>query len=258
MEFGVRIAYPDKGEDDWYERLRPFETIGVVEVAFYRPELFLKSVKLEEVVEPFKTLKIKASSLHMAQFRLYELNLFEQIFTRTIKIAEALNCKIIVIHPSKGEYSQIQGFISTVVDPVLESNQIFLCWETFKSRKRVFGSIEEVFNFCKQTRWHRMCYDFSHVSGNQRDVLTDLDKYLDMIKIFHISNRSTTSERQKSQHCPIFPQNHEEKREFILDFEQILSYLKERGFRGNLTLEYLPIFHDRLIEDALRAKEKHS
>jgi sugar phosphate isomerase/epimerase len=258
MKFSVRVAYLDKGKDDWYERLKPFEAVGAVEVAFYRSELFLKNVRLEEVIEPFKSLKIKVSSIHMAQFRLYELNLFEEIFRRTVKIAEALNCKIIVIHPSKGEYSQIQGFISTAVDPVLKSKQIFLCWETFKSRKRIFGSIDEVYNFCKRTRWHRMCYDFSHVSGNQKDVLADITKYLDMIKVFHLSNRSTTSERQKSQHCPIFPENPQEKKEFILDFEEILSYLKEKSFSGSLTLEYLPIFHDRIIEDALKAKERYT
>jgi len=165
-----------------------------------------------------------------------------------------------------GEFFQIQGFVSAVVDPVLESNQIFLCWETFsarggsafggKSRKRIFGSIDEVYKFCKQTKWHRMCYDFSHVSGGQRETIEDIEKYYDMIKVFHLSNRSTTLERQKSQHCPIFPKDNKEKKEFILDFDEILSYLKEKHFTGSLTLEYLPEFCDRLIKDALLAKEK--
>ena len=46
----VRVSYPERGDYNWYDALATYQAIGAVEVAFYRPELFLSEVQVEKVV----------------------------------------------------------------------------------------------------------------------------------------------------------------------------------------------------------------
>jgi len=122
-----------------------------------------------------------------------------------------------------------------------------LCWETFESRRRIFGGVDKMFNFCRNTFFHRICYDFSHIHREQEEILKDIKENIDIIKIFHISNRIKNSIKQ---HYPIY-YNEEE---MALDFDKIFSFLKKRKFSGHLVLEYLPQFHSQLLLDGLKLK----
>jgi sugar phosphate isomerase/epimerase len=124
---------------------------------------------------------------------------------------------------------------------------LYLCWETFESKRRVFGGIENMFKFCKDTRFHRICYDFSHVHKEQERILKDIKENIDIIKIFHLSNRIQDSIKQ---HYPVYYT--EEK--VALDFDKVLSFLREIEYRGHLVLEYLPQFHSQLRPDGLNLK----
>ena len=42
-----------------------------------------------------------------------------------------------------------------------------------------------------------------------------------------------------------------------LDFNKIFSFLKQKGFKDHLVLEYLPQFHSRLLTDALNLKNTY-
>ncbi len=44
----IRAAYPKQGHYDWAQSLAVFQPVGFVEVAFYRSELFLDQVRLED------------------------------------------------------------------------------------------------------------------------------------------------------------------------------------------------------------------
>ena len=41
-----------------------------------------------------------------------------------------------------------------------------------------------------------------------------------------------------------------------LDFDKILSFLKQNEFSGYLVLEYLPQFHSQLLPDGLKFSQK--
>ena len=192
MKFSVRVSFPESGKYNWFEAVEVFLDVGFVEVAFLDPELFLKT-DIKEILEPFKKINIKASSIHFAQFNLSNLDLFSRVFDKTIKIAKLLDCDSIVIHPSMGKYEAIKKLLKEKIDPVLIKEGLCLCWETFESRRRIFGGIEGMFNFCKNTCFNRICYDFSHIHNKQEEILRDLKENINIIKIFHISNRIKNS-----------------------------------------------------------------
>ena len=146
-----------------------------------------------------------------------------------------------------GKYDQIRSFVNKKIDPVLKREGLYLCWETFESKRRIFGGINNMFEFCKDNNVHRICYDFSHVHKEQEEVLRDIKENIDIIKIFHLSNRIQDSTKQ---HYPVY--YNEEK--VALDFDKVLSFLRKIEYKGHLVLEYLPQFHPQLLPDGLKLK----
>lgn len=180
MKFSVRVSYPESGKYNWFEA---YNVLGFVEVAFLDPELFI-NVELKDIIMPFEKTNIKASSIHFVQFNLSKHDLFLKVFNKTAKIAGLLNCDLIVIHPSMGKYEAVKRFLSEKIDPVLEREGLYLCWETFESRRRIFGGIDEMFKFCKDSLCHRICYDFSHIHKEQEKILEELKENIDISKSF--------------------------------------------------------------------------
>ncbi|GAI48903.1 unnamed protein product, partial [marine sediment metagenome] len=148
---------------------------------------------------------------------------------------------IVVAHPSFARLGDVESFIDQRISPLLEENAIYLCWETFSGKRRFLSGLEGIANFCQKRKWHKACFDFSHIHEKQEKILEDIDRHLDLIKIFHVSNRIT---EQKLQHLPLFYKNAD------LDFHQILKFLKGRDFSGGIVLEYLPQYHSYLKKDA--------
>jgi len=249
IEFSVRISFPENEKYDWFEAIKIFEKVGFIEVAFFNSDLFLK-VDIGEIVKPFTKLNLKVSSLHFAQVSLVNLDLFAKVFHKTIKIAKSLDCDSIVIHPSMGRLKAIGNFLKEKIDPVLKKEKIYFCWETFESKRRIFGGLKNLANYCRNTQYHRICYDLSHIHKDQQEILKDLEKYLDLIKVFHISNRIKGSIKQ---HYPVY----HAQEDMALNFDEILTFLKQKNFDGHLVLEYLPQFHPQLLQDALTLKSVH-
>lgn len=249
MEFSVRVSFPENKKYDWIEAIRVFERVGFIEVAFFNSDLFLK-VDIGEITKPFAQLKLKVSSLHFTQFSLVNLDLFAKVFHKTIRVAKSLDCDSIVIHPSMGKLKAIGNFLKEKIDPILEKEKICFCWETFESKRRIFGGLENLANYCKNNQYHRICYDFSHIHKDQQEILKDLEKYLDLIKVFHISNRIKESIKQ---HYPVYYT----QEDMALNFDEILTFLKQKSFNGHLVLEYLPQFHSQLLQDALSLKSTY-
>jgi len=243
MKISVRVTYPETGKYDWYEALKNYEEIGQVEVAFYFPKSFLEKATIESVVAPFQKLNLIVSSIHLAHARLTEPGIFEQVLKKSIAIAKTLNCNTFVVHPSFGKLVQVKSFIDNVVDPLLDENRIFLCWETFMSRYRILSSIEEIVNFCRGRFWHRACYDFSHIHKKQEEVLEEIERNLNYIRVFHTSNRIAEKRRQ---HLPLFYSDSSPD----LDFIRILEFLVEREFNGYIILEYFPKYTESVKADA--------
>lgn len=249
MDFSVRVSFPGNEKYDWLDAMKIFERVGFIEVAFFNFDLFLK-VDTGKIIKPFDKLSLRASSLHFAQFSLVSLDLFAKVFHKTIKVAKSLNCDSIVIHPSMGRLKAIGNFLKEKIYPILEKEKIYFCWETFESKRRIFGGLKNLANYCKNTQYHRICYDFSHIHKDQQEVFEDLEKYLDLIRVFHISNRI---KRSIKQHYPIYYT----QEDMALNFDEIVTFLKQKDFNGHLVLEYLPQFHSQLLPDALSLKNAY-
>lgn len=250
MRFSVRLSYPENNEYSWDEALQGYTDIGNIELAFYSTELFLRNVRLEDILDPFRKIPTEVSSIHMAHVGITDFPLFELVFKRTVEIAKEVRCRYIVVHPSKGSLDEVIDFIENTITPVLNHEKIFLCWETFASKKRFLSGVNGIGKFCHGRQWHRICYDFSHIHSEQDVVIKEVSKYLEYIKVFHLSNRISS---QNIQHLPIF---HSGGGKLDLDFLPILRFLKEKDYSGIMVLEYLPEFHSQLIEDALFLKNK--
>lgn len=244
MEFAIRLSYPENNEYSWSEAIQQYADAGNIELAFYSTELFLRNVK----VEAFQRGPLQVSSIHMAHARITDFPLFELVLTKTVEIAKCVDCQYIVVHPSKGRLGDVKDFIEGTVDKILNHEKIILCWETFSSKKRFLSGINGIAEFCHGKQWHKACYDFSHIHEEQDVVMKQISRYLDYIKIFHVSNRISI---QNVQHLPLFNKGD-------LDFMPILKFLKDKDYSGTLVLEYLPEFHSQLIEDALFLKGKFS
>lgn len=245
MHFSIRVSYPENNEYSWEEAVQQYNNIGHIEVAFYSTELFLRNVKVEDVIETFQKNPMAVSSVHMAHVRITDFPLFELVLGKTIEIAKVLGCQYIVVHPSKGQLNDVKGFIEDKIDKILSLEKIYICWETFSSKKRFLSGINGITEFCHGKQWHKACYDFSHIHDEEALVIKEISRYLDFIKIFHISNRISA---QNIQHLPLF---HSGSGRLDLDFLPILKLLKEKDYDGTLVLEYLPEFHSQLLEDAL-------
>jgi sugar phosphate isomerase/epimerase len=242
IHVAVRAAFPEDGHYNWHDALAAYERVGAVEVAFYRPQLFLEQVAVADVIDPFSTLSLRTTSVHMAQARIAQFDEFLAVLYKTIPIAQALNCRLVVVHPTNARLADVEQKIASAVDPLLAQSGVVLCWETFAGRRRFLSGIKGIATFCQGRLHHTACYDTSHLHKPQAEVLTDIADYADCIRCFHLSNRGT---QEGQQHLPLrHPQG-------VLDFEEILAAIVESGFGGSLTLEYLHQFHDQLVSDAL-------
>lgn len=245
IHVSIRAAFPEDGSYNWHDALASYERVGAVEVAFYRPQLFLERVAVEDVVAPFSTLSLRATSVHMAQARIAQFDEFLAVLHKTIPIAQALNCRFVVTHPTNARLVDVEQKIASAVDPLLAQAGITLCWETFAGRRRFLSGIEGIAAFCRGRPHHAACYDTSHLHKPPAEVLADITSYADCIRCFHLSNRGP---QEGQQHLPLrYPQS-------VLDFEEIVAAIAGSGFSGPLTLEYLPQFHDQLAADALWAQ----
>lgn len=238
----VRVSYPERGNYNWHDALAAYAEVGCVEVAFYRPELFLREVTVEKVLAPFFTLPLQATSVHTAQVPIAHFADFLAVLHKTIAIAQGLDCPLIVAHPSNARLAEVEGKIAAAVDPLLAQAGVTLCWETFAGRRRFLSGIEGIAAFCHGREHHAACYDTSHLHKPQTEVLADIAAHVPLIRCFHLSNRGT---ERGQQHLPLRHPDGD------LDFEGLVAAIASSDFSGPLTLEYLPQYHHHLLEDAL-------
>lgn len=50
---------------------------------------------------------------------------------KTVVIAQALECRLIVVHPTNARLAQVENKIVGAVDPLLAQAGVTLCWEPF-------------------------------------------------------------------------------------------------------------------------------
>jgi sugar phosphate isomerase/epimerase len=241
VHIAIRVSYPETGDHNWHDALALYAEGGAVEVAFYRPEPFLARVEEAAVAAPFATLPLRVTTVHMAHAWITEFATFRAVLEKTFDIAQALDCSRVVVHPSNARLEDVEGWIMAEVNPLLEAADITLCWETFAGQRRFLSGIEEISAFCQGKRYHRACYDTSHLHKPRAELLADVARYAPAIGCYHLSNRS---EHRRQQHLPLCHP------EGDIDFQELIIAIIRSGFQGPLILEYLPEFHHRLGDDA--------
>jgi sugar phosphate isomerase/epimerase len=143
--------------------------------------------------------------------------------------AKALRVRTITLHPNnvnKDEGTQKKALENLEYFTSLYNDEVVFCIETFEGKRRVFTPDETVaFNL-------PMTLDTSHIL-DEKTIWHLLKDYNQNIKNVHLS-----AKEGDKQHLPI-----------DTFCKEVVSYLIESKWDGNVVLEYLFEFHDRMLND---------
>ena len=246
MRICIRAQYPATGQYDWWEALKALHPVTDIELAFHSPDSFVSFVNPGEVILAIKTQGLSVPTIHMAHANLSNLSLFMRVFTGTLKIAQALHCTEIIVHPSYGSAPDLDAIFDGILLPLLEDHGCNVLWETFLGKRRILTAWEQLAEFCRRHERSFICYDICHMQRREtEDVIEDIDIHRDLIRAFHFSNWRPVPFKQ---HLPV--------NAGILDYHRILDHITQIDFEGTATLEYLPEFHHLLVTDALGLRDK--
>jgi len=143
--------------------------------------------------------------------------------------ARALGATNITLHPNnvnKDKAIQDEALNNLEYFSGLYKNDVVFCIETFEGKRRVFAPDEiALFNL-------PMTLDTSHIREDEK-VWSLIKGYKERIFNMHLSAREGAR-----QHLPVD------------DFcKEVVRYLIDNKWTGNVILEYLPEFHGHLIND---------
>jgi len=143
--------------------------------------------------------------------------------------AKMLGVRTITLHPNnvnRGDAAQGKALSNLKYLADMYKNEIIFCIETFEGKRRVFTPDEIVsFNL-------PMTIDTSHIRDNKK-IWSILKEYKENIKTVHLSAKEGSK-----QHLPIDS--------FC---KEVVSFLTESNWDGNVILEYLFEFHDQMLAD---------
>jgi sugar phosphate isomerase/epimerase len=226
IRFGIRQSFDsiDQIEDRYAGVSVPVEVALPYHWDIYEPV----RPHLATIAEQIRSYGVEVLSVHAVQAPINN----ERFRTWGMEIAgfaKALGARTITLHPNNvnkdiGEQQKVLGNLE-YFDYVYGTEIVFSI-ETFEGKRRVFNPGEIVrFNL-------PMTLDTSHIRSNEE--IWDLPKgYRDRICNVHLSAREGPR-----QHLPIDG--------FC---KEIVRYLIDHKWSGNVILEYLFEFHDRMRED---------
>jgi len=238
MKFGFRLSFPEDSPLTFTTRIRGLSED--VELAFKDPSKFM-TIDLDQIIKAFDGFEAHVASIHLPHVRVTETEQFREVLEKSTKLARALRCDILVVHPSRAKMSNAIESLLKEVASTLEADGLTLAWETFSGKWRLFNKLEQIADLSRSYgEVYGICYDTSHVQGDTDEVIGELGEYIEFIKIIHASNRTLDHKRQ---HLPVFSS------EGILDFYKIFSALNEIGYNRHVILEYLQEYHPQIQQD---------
>ncbi len=183
---------------------------------------------MAEIAEKIKSYGTTVLSIHAVQAPITDEKF--KIWGKEIAdFAKMLGVKTVTLHPNNVNKDQ------TVQEKALENlkyftdlykNEIIFCIETFEGKRRVFTP-DEIASFNLP-----MTLDTSHIRDNAK-VWSLIKDYKGNIRNVHLS-----AKKEDKQHLPIDS--------FCKD---VVNYLIESKWDGNVILEYLFEFHDQMPSD---------
>jgi len=232
IKFGIRQSFENIEQiEDRFSNLNvPAELALPYYWEIYQPI----RPKLGEIAEKIKSFSVEILSIHSVQAPL--TNDEFRIWGKEIAdFARLLNVKIITLHPNntnKNRTNQEKALENLKYFNRLYQNEVIFSIETFTGNRRVFDP-DEIVKFSLP-----MTLDTAHIGDNQKIWhLLKINK--ENIITVHLSAKGNNQ-----HHLPID--------NFCKD---VVKYLSENKWDGNIVLEYLPEFHSQLITD-LRALEQ--
>ncbi|MGA2526219.1 MAG: TIM barrel protein [Smithellaceae bacterium] len=226
INFGIRQSFDsiDQVEQRFSNLTVPVELALPYYWNIYEPVIG----HLAEIADKIKTYNIKVLSIHAVQAPI--TNERFRIWGKDIgDFAKSLGVKTINLHPNNVNRSRsiqedalknLEYFIG------LYDGEVVFCIETFEGKRRVFTPDETVeFNL-------PMTLDTSHI-GSDKKIRDLLEGYKENIHNVHLSAREGSR-----QHLPID------------DFcKEVVNYLIDTKWDGNVILEYLFEYHGQMIKD---------
>lgn len=184
--------------------------------------------RLAEIAEKIKSYKATVIGIHAVQAPI--TNEKFKIWGKEIAdFAKALRVRTITLHPNnvnKDEATQKKALENLEYFTSLYNDEVVFCIETFEGKRRVFTP-DEISSFNLP-----MTLDTSHIREDEK-VWSLLKGYKERILTVHLSARDGTK-----QHLPIDG--------FCKD---VVRYLIDSKWNGNVILEYLFEFHDQMLND---------
>ncbi|MBU4311134.1 MAG: sugar phosphate isomerase/epimerase, partial [Candidatus Omnitrophica bacterium] len=183
---------------------------------------------LGEIAEKIKSYRTEVISIHAVQAPITD-GRFRQWGKEIADFAKDLGAKTITLHPNnvnKDDEAQKEALKNLKHFADLYNGEVIFCIETFEGKRRVFTPDEIVaFNL-------PMTIDTSHIRDDEK-IWRLLKNYKENILNVHLSAREGSR-----QHLPIDS--------FC---REVVSYLIEGNWQGNVILEYLFEFHDQMLKD---------
>ena len=183
---------------------------------------------LEEIAKKIKSYGTNVLSIHAVQAPLTDERCI--IWGKEIAdFAQKLEAHTVTLHPNnsnKDEKIQKEALNNLKYLTDLYKDKIIFCIETFEGKRRIFTPDETVAFRLPMT------LDTSHIRDNEK-IWSLLKNYKENIFNIHLSGRE-----EKKQHLPID--------NFC---KEIVKYLIDHRWQGNVILEYLLEFHNRMVHD---------
>jgi sugar phosphate isomerase/epimerase len=226
IKFGIRQSFDmiEQVEDRYANLSVPVE----VALPYYWDIYDPVRGHLTEIAEKIKSYNVTVLSIHAVQAPITDEKF--KIWGKEIAdFAKALGVRTITLHPNnvnKDEAVQEKALRNLEYFTGLYNGEIVFCIETFEGKRRVFTPDETVsFNL-------PMTLDTSHIRDNEK-IWSLLKGCKQSIKNVHLS-----AKERSRQHLPIDS--------FC---KEVVSYLIENKWEGNVILEYLFEFHGQMLTD---------
>lgn len=237
MRFSIRRGV---NLQDFEESLASLYGIPIELALPHKFDQFLPDMDhLDDLAAYVQDAGILVGSVHAPQGRLADED-FMRWAVPTMRFAEKVGAPVTVFHPEsvpKLLKPSAQAIALRNVKRLQRETSVTVAIETFGNAKRIITP-EETIEFKLP-----MILDTSHLFV--RRIFEVIETYHSGIVGVHLSEmRHDDAAGHDLPHMPVTSYGIE-----------VLQTLKTRGWDGNVTLEYLPQYHDRLIPDRIALEE---
>jgi sugar phosphate isomerase/epimerase len=226
INFGIRQSFDGIGQIE--ERFSNLKAPVEIALPYYWDIYEPIRVHLKAIAQKLKSFNADVLSIHAVQAPI--TNEKFKIWGKEIAdFARMLGVKIITLHPNnidKTQAIQKEALENLEYFSALYKKEVIFSIETFSGKRRVFTP-EEIVKFNLP-----MTLDIAHINDNEK-IWSLLKDYKENILNIHLS-----AKEDSSHHLPID--------NFC---KEVVDYLVESKWSGNVILEYLPEFHTQILKD---------